>query len=79
MRLGWSRSPQTPVGEAAVTLPAHLWGGHAVVTPAASVSHWPQGPPCVPGTQSPGSSGVYGYTGAGQMETPSPRYEEVHT
>ena len=54
-------------------------GGHAVVTPAASVSRWPQGPPCVPGTQSPGSSGVYSCTGAGQMETPSPRYEEVQT
>lgn len=53
--------------------------GHAVVTPAASVSRWPQGSLCMPGTQSPGSSGVYGCTGAGQLETPSPRYEEVQT
>ena len=51
--------------------------GHAVMTPAASVSCWPQGSLCVPETQSPGSSGVYGCTGAGQLETPSPRYEEV--
>lgn len=53
--------------------------GHAVVTSAALVSRWPQGLLCVPGAQSPGCSGVYGCTGAGQMETSSPRYEEVQT